>query len=144
MLAAMARNVRLSRMISRTNSVVTEWSNLHFSGFQSLGAWSPSVNLYRYDDRLEVWAELAGVDREEIELDLQPGCLRISGERSSPCPAHEETCRCREVLAMEIEGGRFVRQVALPEVRIEREKVTARLENGLLRVVLPVSPASES
>jgi len=133
----MARNLKLSRMITRTDDVVREWSHLHFAAFQDLSASSPAINLYRYDNRLEVWIEMPGADQDRVRIELLPGRLKVSGERCSPLPAQEAACRCREVLAMEIEGGRFSREIPLPEIPLAREKVAASLENGLLRVILP-------
>lgn len=132
----MSRKVRLTRIIDRTDDVANDLSNLHFSGFRPDHGWEPEINAYRYDNRFEIWVDLAGVDKENIEVDVLPERVRISGTRKTPAPTRDASSQCREVLAMEIESGRFVREIKLPR-EIDRNEVTAKQENGLLWVVLP-------
>lgn len=125
-------------MIGRTSDVAHDLSNLHFSGFQSIRGWSPEINVYRYDDRIEIWADLAGVEKSNIDVDVLPDRVRISGDRKPPLPTRDTSSQCRQVLAMEIESGRFGREIVLP-VEVDRNRVTARQENGLLWIVLPIA-----
>lgn len=123
-------------MIGKTGDVAGDLSSLHFSGFKSIRGWTPDINAYGYDDRFEIWVDLAGVEKSEISVDLLPDRVRISGERKPPLPTRETSGQCRKVLTMEIESGRFERDIPLP-IQIDRHRVTARQENGLLWVVLP-------
>tara|TARA_R110000850_G_scaffold30231_31_gene83440 strand:- start:2526 stop:2936 length:411 start_codon:yes stop_codon:yes gene_type:complete len=132
----MTRKVRLSRMIGKTDDVVRDLSSLHFSGFQSTQGWTPDINVYRYDDRIEVWVDLSGVEKGDIHVDVLPGSVRISGERKPPLPTRDSSSQCRKVLTMEIESGRFGREIDLP-VEVDRNRVTAKQENGLLWIILP-------
>ncbi|MEM9017173.1 MAG: Hsp20/alpha crystallin family protein [Verrucomicrobiota bacterium] len=132
----MSRKVRLTRMIGRTGDVAQDLSRLHFSSFQSPRGWEPEINLYRYDDRFELWVDLAGVEKHHINVDVLPEKVRITGERKPPLPTRDASSQCREVLAMEIESGRFGREIPLP-VEIDRNRVSAKQENGLLWIVLP-------
>ncbi|MEM9283261.1 MAG: Hsp20/alpha crystallin family protein [Verrucomicrobiota bacterium] len=132
----MSRKVRLTRMIGKTEDVARDLSNLHFSGFQSTQGWTPDINAYRYDDRIELWVDLSGVEKSDIHVDVLPHRVRISGERKPPLPTRDASGQCRRVLAMEIESGRFGRDIELPE-EIDRERVSAKQENGLLWIVLP-------
>jgi HSP20 family protein len=127
-------------MIGRTSDVAQDLSKLHFSGFQSAQGWSPEINVYRYDDRIEIWADLAGVEKTNIDVDVLPDRVRISGDRKPPLPTRDTSSQCRQVLAMEIESGRFGREIVLP-VEIDRSRVTAKQENGLLWIVLPIAEA---
>ncbi|MDF1861010.1 MAG: Hsp20/alpha crystallin family protein [Verrucomicrobiales bacterium] len=136
----MSRKVRLTRMIGRTSDVAQDLSKLHFSGFQSAQGWSPEINVYRYDDRIEIWADLAGVEKTNIDVDVLPDRVRISGDRKPPLPTRDTSSQCRQVLAMEIESGRFGREIVLP-VEVDRNRVTAKQENGLLWIVLPIAEA---
>lgn len=133
----MSRKVRLTRIIGRTGEVAQDLTRLHFSGFRPDQGWCPEINAYRYDDRFEIWVDLAGVEKEHIEVDVLPDKVRISGTRNPPAPTRDASSQCREVLTMEIESGRFVREIKLPR-EIDRNHVTARQENGLLWVVLPI------
>lgn len=127
-------------MIGRTGDVAQDLSRLHFSGFGNTGEWTPEVNIYRYDDRFELWADLAGVEKHAISVDVLPDRIRISGSRKPPLPTRDASSQCRQVMAMEIENGRFSREIVLP-MEVDRDRVSARLENGLLWVVLPFAKA---
>lgn len=127
-------------MIGRTSDVAQDLSKLHFSGFQSAQGWRPEINVYRYDDRIEIWADLAGVEKTNIDVDVLPDRVRISGDRKPPLPTRDTSSQCRQVLAMEIESGRFGREIVLP-VEVDRNRVTAKQENGLLWIVLPIAEA---
>lgn len=134
----MTRKVRLSRMIGKTEDVARDLSSLHFSGFQSIQGWTPDINAYRYDDRIEIWVDLSGVEKSDIHVDVLPDRVRISGQRKPPLPTRDNSSQCRQVLTMEIESGRFGREINLP-VDIDRNRVTAKQENGLLWIILPLA-----
>ena len=85
-----------------------------------------------------VSGDLAGVDKEHIHVDVLPSRIRISGERKPPAPTRDSSSRCLEVLTMEIESGRFGREIVLP-AEVDRNRVTAKQENGLLWIVLPIA-----
>ena len=125
-------------MIGRMGDVAYDLNRLHFSSFRSPEGWQPEITAYRYDDRIEIWVALAGVDKGDISVDVLPDRLRISGERRPPLAARDTSSCCREVLTMEIECGRFAREIELP-AEIVRERVTAKQENGLLRIILPLA-----
>lgn len=133
----MPRKVRLTRMIGRMGDVVHDLNSLHFSGFRSPDGWQPDITAYRYDDRIEIWVDLAGVEKGDINVDVLPDRVRISGERRPPLQARDMSSQCRQVLTMEIECGRFGREISLPAA-VDRHRVTAKQENGLLWIVLPL------
>jgi len=133
----MPRKVRLTRMIGRMDAVVHDLNSLHFSSFRSAEAWQPDITAYRYDDRIEIWVDLAGVEKSDISVDVLSDRVRISGERRPPLPARDSSSQCRQVLTMEISCGRFGREVTLP-AEVDRNRVTARQENGLLWIILPL------
>lgn len=136
----MSRKVRLTRMIGRTGDVAFGLSTLHFSEFLSTDGWRPDVNLYRFDDRFEIWVDLAGVAKDSLHIDVLPDRVRLSGERCPPAPNRDGSNRCRQVICMEIESGRFGREIVLP-APIDRERVRAKQDNGLLWLVLPLASA---
>ena len=130
----MSRNVRLTRMISRAGDVAFQLSNLHFSDFYPTAGWRPDINAFRYDDRFEICVDLAGVAKEAIVVEVLSDRVRLSGERHQPSP---DCGNCRQVIALEIESGHFAREVVLP-AEVEPDEVTARQDNGLLWIVLPL------
>jgi len=125
-------------MIGRMGEVAHDLSNLHFSGFCSIQGWEPDITAYRYDDRIEIWVDLAGVEKSEIHVDVLPDRVRISGERKPPLPTRDTSGQCRQVLTMEIECGHFGREIQLP-VEVDRDRVSAKQENGLLWIILPLA-----
>ena len=92
--------------------------------------WQPDVDVFETEDALQVRVELAGVAREDLHVTVDANVLQISGERAASGAA--------EVTAlhqMEIASGPFERRIALP-ASIDRERVTARLSEGVLSVTL--------
>ncbi|MDF1812339.1 MAG: Hsp20/alpha crystallin family protein [Verrucomicrobiales bacterium] len=133
----MPRKIKLSRAIGKTGDVASQLGTLHFNDFHSSDGWRPNINAYRYDNRFEIWVDLAGIEKSEISVDVLPNRVRISGERKPPIPTKDASSQCRQVLSMEIESGRFAREIELPG-EVDREEVTAKQENGLLWIVLPL------
>lgn len=83
-----------------------------------------SVNLYEDKDNTYVRAELPGVDRADIGVELVDGYLNIR--------ATSKNC----------EGGReesfaLNRSVCVPDAAVQTEKINAAYENGVLTVTLP-------
>ena len=91
----------------------------------------PCVNVAEYKDEFQVVAEIPGIPKENVKLQLHDGTLTISGERKAP-----EDAKDSQWLRQEISYGAFSRTVQLPE-RIEEGNVTAEYQNGVLRVTLP-------
>jgi HSP20 family protein len=124
-------------MISRAGDVAFQLSRLHFSDFYPTAGWRPDINAFRYDDRFEICVDLAGVEKDAIMVEVLADRVRLSGDRLQPSPDCQD---CRQVIALEIESGHFAREIQLPS-EVEPDKVTARQENGLLWIVLPLRPA---
>lgn len=136
----MSRKIRLTRIFAETQNIAREVGKLQFSGYHcAASTWAPDVNVFRYEDRFEVCADLAGVSRDEIELTVHGNSLVIQGHRRRPvpvCPGGGDACHL--TLAMEIATGPFHRRIALP-LPIDPEKVTARQESGLLWITVPLA-----
>jgi HSP20 family molecular chaperone IbpA len=88
--------------------------------------WSPSIDVYRLDDRWVVYAELPGVDRDDLEVVVGPDYVRISGRKKLPMQGISPR-------SLEIDTGRFKRTIEL-QGRVDTSRSTARLSDGLLRV----------
>jgi HSP20 family protein len=98
--------------------------------------FTPAVDVAYTSDppRAIITAELAGVDADELDLEIEGRKLILSGVR------HAEDVEGDVYQQVEIERGRFRRVIELAaEVRPERAK--ASYEDGLLRVELPLVPA---
>jgi HSP20 family protein len=94
------------------------------SGFAggSAGAQFP-VDLYEDKDNAYVRAELPGVKREDINVELADGALTVTASRKQKNGEREESFS-------------FSRSVAIPE-EVQTDKIAAAYENGVLTVTLP-------
>lgn len=99
--------------------------------------WCPAINAYRYQDRFVICVELAGVDRDQIDLLVEPHRIMLRGDRAAPEPSDLEAPPI-QVLAWEIDQGRFAREIVLP-VKVDPDQVKAEQRNGLLWIYLPVA-----
>lgn len=89
--------------------------------------FSPSVDIEENDEMYLVSADLPGIKREDIKIDIQGNNLRISGERRR---------EVKEEGYYERSSGRFTRSFALPDT-VDAKRIEANFEDGVLRVVLP-------
>jgi HSP20 family protein len=96
--------------------------------------WRPQIDIYETPDEIVIIAEIAGVPREEICLEIGPRTVKISGIREGG--PREEGARYR---LAEIPCGRFERDLALP-VPIDTETVKAYYRDGLLEIRLAKRP----
>ncbi len=90
--------------------------------------FKPLMDIYETTEEIIVLAAVAGVDKEEIELDVNTRAIRISGYRA---PAFEDK-NSRYCLA-EMQLGQFERMLILPSP-INTGEVSATYSNGLLQV----------
>ncbi len=100
--------------------------------------WAPSVNLYETQESYRVCVDLAGVDKDRIDLNVHGHLLMIRGEREvprSPQASRPGPQRAR-VHRMEIDHGCFCREVELP-ADIDPRAISATYQNGLLWIELP-------
>ena len=98
------------------------------------GGFRPQIDCYRTERpaALTVVVELAGIDPTKVQIYADERTLVVSGERRRP------RCAGRVYQQMEIDYGRFTRQVALGEdVDVAASKATYR--RGILTIVLPLA-----
>lgn len=86
----------------------------------------------------EIMAEIPGVKREEIELQLLDDQLSLSGNFG---PAPDPEAEGQVLLRSELRYGAFHRDFLLPGP-VDTDSVHAILENGILRVHLPKAPSA--
>ena len=91
--------------------------------------WQPDVDVFETEADLVVRVELAGVRQEDVRVSVDGDHLRISGLRET---GESEAVSLHQ---MEIAAGPFDRRVRIP-VPFERDRVNARLSNGVLTVRL--------
>ena len=94
-------------------------------------ALNPRVDIYDKDDHIVLKAELPGVDKEQIEVDVKDRVLTLKGERSLDNEVKEDNYYRRER-----SFGKFVRSFTLP-VNVNVEDIKAEFKDGLLKVDIP-------
>jgi len=105
--------------------VITRMSSSSFS------LWEPPVDLYESDAELIVFMEAAGIAADQIRIMVEPRMLTIKGERKCPVAG------ISTVHQLEIEYGRFARQLPLPKT-IDTSKVTSEWRQGFLIIRMPL------
>ncbi|MFB3116714.1 MAG: Hsp20/alpha crystallin family protein [Gammaproteobacteria bacterium] len=93
--------------------------------------WRPAVDIKEEEDRFVIYADLPGVDPDDIEITMEQGVLTLKGERS------EETTKEREgYKRVERVNGSFYRRFSLPDIA-DAERIEAKGKNGVLEITLP-------
>ena len=92
-------------------------------------AWIPRMDIFARGDDLVIRCELAGVEREDIDIELIGDTLTISGERRSELS--EEV----HFYTRERSFGHFRRSMNLPE-GIDDDDVSASFKDGMLQVTV--------
>src|SRR5215216_8083006 len=112
------KKIKLRWFQGTLHDIGHELSRSQFSRFAY--AWQPAINAYRCETCIRICVDLAGVDRSLIDLTVEPRRVLIRGTRELPEPSHAEG-HAVQLLAMEIDYGRFEREMTLPaEVEIDK------------------------
>lgn len=98
---------------------------------KSSGSWRPPVDVYEEPDRVVIVSEIAGMDREAIDISIEGDHVLIRGTRPDPA-----VCEQRSFHEARIAYGAFAAEVKVP-LSIDSEHATATYENGFLTIVLP-------
>ncbi|HSV15891.1 MAG TPA: Hsp20/alpha crystallin family protein [Tepidisphaeraceae bacterium] len=128
--------------ISRNVNKIVEQMQKGYYNFRPNDCWAPNVNLYETDDNYLVCADLSGVEKEKIDVELSGNRLTIRGARGVPSSTDAEAAGASaergklRVHVMEIDHGAFFREVELPE-HVQRERITAHYLNGMLWIEIP-------
>jgi HSP20 family protein len=91
--------------------------------------WMPPVDLYETAERYVITAEVPGLSREDIDIQVREGKLLLRGER----PPGNAGDRFERV---ERGHGRFARAFVLPQA-VDVERITADLRDGVLTIDVP-------
>jgi HSP20 family protein len=101
------------------------------------GRWSPTVEMFERDNSLVVRADLPGMTKDDVKLELTDDAISIEGERRD-----ENEERGEGFYRSERTYGKFYRRVPLPEgVRVDDANAT--FNNGVLEVTMPTTKREE-
>ena len=92
----------------------------------------PRVDVIDYNDRVEILAEIPGLSKEDVSVDVQENVLTISGQKIKKIEDKEFTGK---YIRRELKHSNFKRSFTLGD-QIDRKSPSAKFENGLLKVTL--------
>jgi HSP20 family protein len=98
--------------------------------------FTPPIDIYETEEGLVLHADLPGVSIESLELQVQDNKLTLFGR---VVPAVPENAGIRY---QEYEVGDFLRSFILSD-EVDHERISAKMSNGVLRVVLPKAARAE-
>jgi HSP20 family protein len=134
----LARYMPRRPLLATRPDTITRLFDEFFTPFVNLDRQMPAggglnlqVDIYEKDNRIVVDAELPGIDKKDITVDVKGKLLTLGGERRDDEEIKEENRYRRER-----RYGRFERTFSMP-FEIDPESVTARYENGILRLEIP-------
>ena len=100
------------------------------------GTAYPKVNVYEYDDKIGVVAEIPGLDKKDLTIDVEDGILTIAGNKHGLFDDGGA-----KVIRRELKQSSFKRQFELGEL-LDGKSIKASFKDGLLSIQIPkVEPA---
>jgi HSP20 family protein len=99
--------------------------------------WMPQIETRRRGDNLVVHADLPGLRKEDVQVEVDDGILTISGERSDE---HED--ERDDYYRSERSYGQFYRAIPLPE-GVDESACEATFKDGVLEVTIPLPKQQE-
>ena len=97
----------------------------------SMWGWNPVVDIFENDDHIVIKAELPGIDKKDIQVDVKDRVLTLKGERSTENEVEEDHYYRRER-----SYGKFERSFTLPAY-VDSEKIKADYKDGVLQLEIP-------
>jgi HSP20 family protein len=97
----------------------------------SLWDWNPAVDVMDGENSIVITAEVPGVDKKDISVDVKDRVLTLKGERSSDNEVKEEKFYRRERMY-----GKFERSFTLPAA-VDPDQINATYSDGVLKIEVP-------
>ena len=95
------------------------------------GSAYPKVNVYEYDDKIGIVAEIPGLNKKQLDISVEDGILTISGDKHN---TFEDDGA--KVLRRELKQSSFKRQFELGDM-LDGKSVSANFKDGVLSVSIP-------
>jgi HSP20 family protein len=96
----------------------------------------PTTDVYTKDNELRVEAHLPNFDQKDIDVHVEDNALILNAER------HEKDEDKAKQYVIRESSSSFYRRITLPD-RANTEKIDAHLDDGILKVSIPLSPLPE-
>ena len=126
----------IDALLAVQEAVDAAYRNDYFeSGTTSRGSY-PAVDLFQNGDEVVLTAEIPGVKKEDIKIEVKNNLFRISGTRKLEYPEKASFHR------VERRNLKFDRTVRLPH-SVDADKIKAEYVNGVLKVKLPMAESEK-
>jgi HSP20 family protein len=124
---------------SPLSHVLNDWPfpSLWSDDEQRMTEWHPLVDVYDNEKAIVIKAELPGVEKKNICVDVSDRVLTLKGERSHETEVNKERYCHRETV-----WGRFLRSFRLP-VDVDPDKIKADYKDGVLKIEIPKADKQE-
>jgi HSP20 family protein len=142
----MASNSNVTRWTPAASLFTPALSRFFDEAFEPFGArddrmstrsWAPPVDIKETPDALVLSAELPGIDKKDVHINIEENVLTISGERSFARDEKKE-----DYHRIERVYGSFSRSFTLPR-NVKIDAVKAAFDNGVLTVTVPKAEESK-
>ena len=100
---------------------------------------TPAINVIETAEEYDMEMAVPGLCKEDLNVQIDENCLNISMEKKTET---EHKIEKKNYLRREFSNQQFYRSFELPD-NVEKDKITAKVENGVLRIVLPKSAMME-
>ena len=95
------------------------------------GSAYPKVNVYDYDDKVGIVAEIPGLDKSQLDVEVEDNTLTISGDKHGVWEEDGAT-----VLRRELKASSFKRSFQLGEL-LDGDNISANFKDGILSIEIP-------
>ena len=100
-------------------------------GFNELATWTPQIEMFERDKQLVIRADLPGLKKDDVQIELRDDSVVIQGERQEERKEEREGFYSTERMY-----GRFYREIPLPE-GADTDEATATFRDGVLEIAIP-------
>jgi HSP20 family protein len=100
--------------------------------------WAPAVDVAEDQEAMHVRAELPGLKKDQVKINIREGVLTLSGERK-----FEDEKKRDNYYRIERSYGSFARSFTLPTT-VDVEKIQATMRDGVLELTIPKKPEAKA
>jgi Molecular chaperone (small heat shock protein) len=101
-------------------------------------SWTPAVDVAEDEEAMHIRADLPGLKREQVKINVRDGVLTLSGEKK-----FEEEKKTDNYYRLERSYGSFARSFTLPNT-VDVEKIRASMKDGVLELTVPKKPEAKA
>ena len=130
------QHLNRDEFITPFDRIFDELMNKQFPAFQeevgvsfNKGSY-PKVNVYEYDDKIGIVAEIPGLDKNQVSVEVEEDMLTISGDKHG---FEDEGAKC---INRELKHSSFKRSFNLGD-HLDGEDVSATFKDGMLSISIP-------